>query len=96
MANILRKCFYSIFLPRNITPRSFSRMNCNASSTVVDDADQESFEKMFKETQFVKLGRPAGKVVQGKITHIINDDMYVEFGWKFHAVVKIPRSKVNR
>jgi hypothetical protein len=22
--------------------------------------------------------------------------MYVEFGWKFHAVVKIPRSKVNR
>jgi hypothetical protein len=92
-----KKCFYSLFLSRNIlAARTFSHRRCIASSSVDDDADQESFEKMFKETPFVKLGRPAGKVVDGKITHIINDDMYVDFGWKFHAVIKIPANKVNR
>ncbi len=96
MATVLRKCFYNIFLPRNIITRSFTRTICSASSTVDAEDDQESFEKMFRETPFAKLGRPAGKIVEGKITHIIKNDMYVDFGWKFHAVVKIPPSKVNR
>ena len=75
--------------------RTFSRTRCSASSSVDNDADHESFEEMLRDTPFFKLGRPAGKVIEGKITHIVNDDMYIDFGWKFHAVVKIPASKVN-
>ena len=96
MAKILRKYLYNVFIPRNKALRSLTSTSCNPTSTAVDDPDQESFEDLFKETQFAKLGRPVGKIVDGKITHIINDDMYVDFGWKFHAVVKIPPSKVNR
>ena len=96
MAKILRKYLYSIILPRNIPPRSFSSTHYYAMSTEAHDSVQENFEEMFKETQFAKLGRPNGKIVEGKITHIINEDMYIDFGWKFHAVVKIPPSKVNR
>lgn len=96
MAKILRKYLYNIFLPRNIPPRPFSSTSCNATSTAAHNSGQENFEEFFKETQFAKLGRPNGKIVEGKITHIIKDDMYVDFGWKFHAVVKIPPSKVHR
>ncbi|XP_028402223.1 28S ribosomal protein S28, mitochondrial-like [Dendronephthya gigantea] len=95
MAKSFRACFRHIFLPRNAILRSFSSTSYNSSSTVVDDVNNKSFAEMFEETPFAKLGRPAGKVVEGKITHIVKDDMYVDFGWKFHAVVKIPPSKVK-
>lgn len=54
-------------------------------------ADEESFDEMFRNSNFVKLGRPQGKLVAGKITHIVErdddkTDLYVDFGWKFHAV----------
>ena len=53
-------------------------------------AEEESFEEMFRNSDFVKMGRPQGKLIAGKITHIVEHedamDMYVDFGWKFHAV----------
>ena len=54
-------------------------------------ADEESFDEMFRNSNFVKLGRPQGKLVAGRITHIVErdddkTDLYVDFGWKFHAV----------
>ena len=96
MAKILRKYFCNIFLPRNLTLRSFSCTSYDATSSEVDDSREQSFEEMFKETEFAKLGRPFGKIVEGRITHIVNNDMYIDFGWKFQGVVKIPQSKVNR
>ena len=45
---------------------------------------------MFRNSRFVKMGRPQGKTVVGKILHIVDHevsrDLYVDFGWKFHAV----------
>lgn len=70
---------------------SFSYQKYRDSKTV-----EENFEQIFRESQFVKLGRPRGKTVTGKVIHISgteNDDLYVDFGWKFYAVVKRPSSK---
>ncbi|XP_015764323.1 PREDICTED: 28S ribosomal protein S28, mitochondrial-like [Acropora digitifera] len=56
-----------------------------------ESSEAETFEEMFRKSDFVKLGRPLGKLVAGKITHIVEQedaiDLYVDFGWKFHAVV---------
>ena len=52
--------------------------------------EEESFEEMFRNSNFVKMGRPQGKLVAGKIIHIVEHedktDLYVDFGWKFHTV----------
>ena len=79
------------------TGRTFSCSYINPKLTGIrtcfrapGSAEEESFEEMFRNSDFVKMGRPQGKVVAGKITHMVEHedttDMYVDFGWKFHAV----------
>lgn len=55
-----------------------------------DSPEEESFEEMFRNSDFVKMGRPQGKSVAGRISHVVEHedtvDLYVDFGWKFHAV----------
>ena len=54
---------------------------------------EENFEEMFRNSAFARMGRPNGKVVAGRITHVVTydgkKDLYVDFGWKFHAVVTL-------
>lgn len=77
--------------------RRLSSTNYDASSNDTGgNHNEETFHEMFRRSQFAKLVRPANKVVLGKIVHVINDELYIDMGWKFHAVVKIASSKINR
>ena len=55
-----------------------------------ESSEEENFQEMFRNSRFVKMGRPQEKTVVGKILHIVDHeisrDLYVDFGWKFHAV----------
>lgn len=53
--------------------------------------DLKSFESMFKNSKLVGVLDPVGKNVEGEIIAVTGDNLYVDFGCKFHAVVKKPK-----
>ena len=79
----------------------FFRRTC-VNSSVVDTEESEidkintakelSFDELLKESPLMKFGRADQKCVVGRIVDICNDDLYVDFGGKFEAVVKKPQT----
>lgn len=79
----------------------FFRRTC-VNSSVVDTEESEidkintakelSFDELLRESPLMKFGRADQKCVVGRIVDICNDDLYVDFGGKFEAVVKKPQT----
>lgn len=51
----------------------------------------KSFASLLRQSNFVNLGDFRNAIVIGKIFHLTENDLYVDVGLKFHAVVKKPR-----
>lgn len=54
-----------------------------------------NFASMLRNSKFITQGDFRGATVIGKVFHITNQELYVDMGLKFHAVVKKPQKDSN-
>ncbi|CAF0984865.1 unnamed protein product [Adineta ricciae] len=63
------------------------------SPSTTEQTKSMTFAKMFRQSKFVQLGNLKGRLLSGRIVDAVDDDLYVDFGGKFHAVVQRPQTK---
>ena len=70
------------------TFRLFDRVDAHKS---LQNEPQKSFAHLVRNSKLMQLGDPEGRIVEGIIFDSIADDLYIDFGGKFHCVCPRPK-----
>ncbi|XP_064597601.1 small ribosomal subunit protein bS1m-like [Liolophura sinensis] len=62
-----------------------------------DDAteDTQSFASLIRNCKLTQIGNPDGRIVLGTVIDVVEDDLYVDFGGKFHCVCARPKHRAS-
>ena len=52
-----------------------------------------SFATMLRRSKLIEIGSAEGRHVVGTVVEVLDDDLYIDFGGKFHCVCKKPKTK---
>ncbi|XP_037036004.1 28S ribosomal protein S28, mitochondrial [Bradysia coprophila] len=75
--------------------RAFEKFEKAKNFTEPKPVDNATFLSLLRNSKFIDMGDPVNKIVTGKIFHIVDDDLYIDFGWKFHCVCTRPQQNAD-
>ena len=61
-----------------------------------EESVPQTFAAMMRNCKLVQIGDPEGRVVVGTVFDTVGDDLYIDFGGKFHCVSQRPRGPTGR